>query len=72
MNHSSKGALAAAGVLLVACAGTFATMALGPAAGVFNVGKQWPNVIVALGLIGYTAAVLVAAFGKSRPRHARG
>lgn len=75
MNHSTKVALAAAavGVLLLAGAGALASLASETAPGVLSVGVQeWSDLIVALGLIGYAAALLVAAFGTPRPRHARG
>lgn len=34
--------------------------------------RQWAVLIVALGLIGYAAAMFVAAFGERRPRHVMG
>jgi alternate signal-mediated exported protein len=64
MMHPTKVALAAAaaGIMLLGGAGTFAT----------SVGQQeWSDLIVALGLIGYVAALLVAAFGRRRPRYVR-
>lgn len=75
MNHSTKVAVAtaAAGVVLLAGAATFAALASKSALGGFSVGLQeWSDVIVALGLLGYAAALLVAAFGTPRPRHVRG
>jgi len=74
-NHTTKFALAAAaaGALLLGGAGTFAFWTSGSAPGVSSVGQQeWSNLIVALGLIGYAAALLVAAFGTRRLRHVRG
>lgn len=74
MNHSTKGAFAATAtrVLLLGGAGIFATFASGSAPDASSVGQQeWSNVLIALGLIGYAAALLVAAFGKRRPKHGR-
>ena len=74
MNHFTRGALApaAAAILLIGGAVMAVTSAPGSAPGVFNAGQQeWANLIVALGLIGYTAALLVAAVGRRRPRHGR-
>lgn len=71
MNRFTKGALAAAaaGILLVGGAAMSVTSAPGSAPGLLNVGQQeWANLVVALGLIGYTAALLVAAVGRRRPR----
>jgi putative Ca2+/H+ antiporter (TMEM165/GDT1 family) len=70
MNKSNKVALAAgaAGVLLLAGAGIAMSTA-----GVINVSQhQWANLIVAIGLIGYAAAICFAAFAKRGPRHASG
>jgi hypothetical protein len=70
MNHLAKGALvaAAAGILLLGGAAMSVTSAPGSAPGVLNAGQhEWANLIIALGLIGYTAALLVAAVGRLRP-----
>ncbi len=77
MNHSTKVtvtvAAAAAVVLLLAGAAKLAALASESVPGVSSVGLQeWSDLIVALGLIGYAVALLVAAFGMPRPRHARG
>jgi hypothetical protein len=75
MKHSTKVAVATAavGVLLLAGAATLAALASESVPGAFSVGLQeWSDLIVALGLIGYAAALLVAAFGTPRPRHVRG
>lgn len=70
MHNPNKATLtvAAAGGLLLGVAGIMAATASTP--DVFNVDQQqWSNLMVALGLIGYAAAVVVAAFGTRRPRH---
>ena len=75
MNRSTKGtvAVAAAGVLLLGGAGTVAVWnSAASVSGVISVGQQqWAVLVVALGLIGYAAALVVAAFGTRRPRRVR-
>ena len=75
MNRSTKGAVAVAatGVLLFGGAGTFAVWtSTASVSGAVSFGQQqWAVLVVALGLIGYAAAIVVAAFGKRRPRRAR-
>ena len=71
MNQFTKGALAAAaaGILILGGVAMAVASAPGSAPGLFNVGQhEWANLFVALGLIGYTAALLVAAVGRRRPR----
>jgi len=70
MNRSTIGALvaSAAGVLLLGGAGTLAFSATD----VINVSqRQWADVIVAIGMVGYTVAMFVAAFGMRSARHVR-
>ena len=75
MNRSTKGAVAvaAAGVLLLGGAGTIAVWTnTASVSGAVSFGQQpWAVLVVALGLIGYAAAIVVAAFGTRRPRRAR-
>jgi hypothetical protein len=74
MNRSTKGTLAvAAGVLLLAGAGAIAVGAsTASVPSVVSVSQQqWAVLVVAIGLMGYAAAIVVAAFGKRRPRGAR-
>ena len=66
----SNGAVvaAAAGVLLLGAAGTLAVSATD----IINVSQQqWADVIVAVGMVGYTVAMFVAAFGMRAARHVR-
>lgn len=58
--------MGAATVLLLGGAGMIALSA----PGVINVlQREWTVLIVAIGLVGYTAAMFVAAFGMRGPRH---
>ena len=70
LTKSTNGALAAAaaGALLLGGAGmlAFATP------GAINVSqRQWAVLIVAIGVVGYTVAMLVALFGTRGLRHVR-
>ena len=69
VNKLTKGAVAAAAcVLLFGGAGTLAFSS----PDVINVGQRpWAALIVAVGLVGYAAAIIVAAFGKRGIRHVR-
>jgi hypothetical protein len=73
MSKSTTGSLAgvAAGVLLVGVAGALAFgTSTGSMQGLISViQRQWADLFVAIGLVGYAAAIFVAAFGKRRPRH---
>ena len=75
MMKSTNGALAAvaAGVLLLGAVGTLAFWTGTPSIpGVISViQRQGAVLIIATGLVGYAAAIFVAAMGTHRPRHVR-
>ena len=70
LNKSTNGALvaAAAGALLLGGAGILAFST----PGAINVSqRQWADLIVAVGVVGYTVAMFVALFGTRGLRHVR-